>query len=307
MFAIALQVGRGVEQLGVDRVGDERQQPVGAARRARAAPRGGGGRVAVPDVDVVLGRSRSSAANGSARVTKIRAIAAASSRLGLRGCSASRVRLSRSRRPRSRSSPSAGRAAAATKNGITPLVAEGRRLRPRRQGPTFRMKVKGPGAGVRPRLQDQEEGQGRRDLHEGDDPAGQEAQGQPSSPSRSSSTSPSSGSTPPAPTTGRRTASSARAASSDCKQEGPVVRFKVEVARRAGPHRLLGLAVRGLARAVLPAGLPRAPLARALRDAVRHRRGQRDLLPAGTPGGGRRTGCARRRRTSSSRSRRAAT
>ena len=53
-----------------------------------------------------------------------------------------------------------------------------------------------------------------------------------------------------------------------------------------------------------PAG---AALARALRHAVRHRRGQRDLLPAREARGGRRLGGRRRRRTSSSRSRRAAT
>ena len=61
---------------------------------------------------------------------------------------------------------------------------------------------------------------------------------------------------------------------------------------RPGPHRLLGLELRRLARARLPAGLPAAPLARALRDAVRHRRGQLDLLPARPPRGGRALGRA---------------
>ena len=49
---------------------------------------------------------------------------------------------------------------------------------------------------------------------------------------------------------------------------------------RPGPRRLLGLELRRLAGPGLPEGLPAAPLARALRDAVRHRRGQLDLLPA---------------------------
>src|SRR3954447_1973886 len=49
------------------------------------------------------------------------------------------------------------------------------------------------------------------------------------------------------------------------------------------PHRLLGLELRRLARPRVPEGLPDIALAGALRDAVRHRRGELDLLPAGPP------------------------
>ena len=56
------------------------------------------------------------------------------------------------------------------------------------------------------------------------------------------------------------------------------------------PRRLLGLELRRLARARVPEGRARAALARALRDAVRHRRGQLDLLPAGQAEGRRRAG-----------------
>ena len=68
------------------------------------------------------------------------------------------------------------------------------------------------------------------------------------------------------------------------------IRLERRHGRSAGAHRLLGLELRRLARARLPAGLPAAPLARPLRDAVRHRRGQLDLLPARPPGGRRALG-----------------
>src|SRR4051812_28846862 len=52
-------------------------------------------------------------------------------------------------------------------------------------------------------------------------------------------------------------------------------------------HRLLRLELRQLARALLPRGPAPAPVAGALRLGVRHRRGQRHLLPpADAPGGG---------------------
>ena len=50
--------------------------------------------------------------------------------------------------------------------------------------------------------------------------------------------------------------------------------------REAGPHRLLGLELRALARRrLLPAAAAAAALARVLRAALRHGRDQRDLLP----------------------------
>ena len=58
------------------------------------------------------------------------------------------------------------------------------------------------------------------------------------------------------------------------------------------PRRLLRLAVRRLARALLPQGPPAAALARALRVGVRHRRGELDLLPARQAAGRRRLGRA---------------
>ena len=58
---------------------------------------------------------------------------------------------------------------------------------------------------------------------------------------------------------------------------------------RGGPHRLLGLELRALARARLRPSA-REPLARALRRALRHGRGQRDLLPASLAERGRRAG-----------------
>src|SRR3954447_14346527 len=44
-------------------------------------------------------------------------------------------------------------------------------------------------------------------------------------------------------------------------------------------HRLLGLELRPLARGRLPEGTPAVALARALRDALRHGRGEQHLLP----------------------------
>ena len=65
---------------------------------------------------------------------------------------------------------------------------------------------------------------------------------------------------------------------------------RVPSRREAGPHRLLGVELRRLARARLPRGPAAAALARALRDALRHGRGQRDLLPAAEARDGRALG-----------------
>src|SRR3712207_1828005 len=62
--------------------------------------------------------------------------------------------------------------------------------------------------------------------------------------------------------------------------------------REAGPDRLLGLELPQLARALLSARPAGAALARALRRALRHRRGERDLLPAAVARGGRELGPA---------------
>ena len=80
-----------------------------------------------------------------------------------------------------------------------------------------------------------------------------------------------------------------------------------ERGRAAGPHRLLGLAVPRLARALLPAQAAAAAVAGALRVRVRDRRGQQHLLPAREAGGRRALGRRDAARTSSSPSRRAAT
>ena len=75
---------------------------------------------------------------------------------------------------------------------------------------------------------------------------------------------------PPAPATSRRAGEFPRSAS---RPECPV--------ERAGPHRLLGLELPTTGAAVIyPEGLPATALAGALRGALRHGRGQRDLLPA---------------------------
>ena len=78
-------------------------------------------------------------------------------------------------------------------------------------------------------------------------------------------------------------------------------------ADEAGARRLLGLELPALAGARLSEGPAGAALARALRDALRHRRGQHHLLPAALPRRGRGLGRADARPTSSSRSRPAAT
>src|SRR5215208_8240266 len=65
---------------------------------------------------------------------------------------------------------------------------------------------------------------------------------------------------------------------------------RVEHARAPDTHRLLGLELRRLAWALLPEGLPDLALARALRDPVRHSRGERDLLPPRPPRRGRALG-----------------
>ena len=71
--------------------------------------------------------------------------------------------------------------------------------------------------------------------------------------------------------------------------------------REAGPDRLLGLELPALAqRRLLPAAAAAAALARALRAALRHGRGELDLLPAAARDRGRELGRARARRTSSS-------
>src|SRR3954451_11008714 len=57
-------------------------------------------------------------------------------------------------------------------------------------------------------------------------------------------------------------------------------------AREAGPDRLLGVELPGLARARVPEGVPAEPLAVVLREAVRHGGGQLHLLPAGAAQGG---------------------
>ena len=59
-----------------------------------------------------------------------------------------------------------------------------------------------------------------------------------------------------------------------------------------GADRLLRLELRSLAGARVPEGVSGLPLARALRDALRHGRGERDLLPAAAPPGGRSLGRA---------------
>ena len=52
-------------------------------------------------------------------------------------------------------------ASAATKNGITPLAPKAGKSVPAGKSPTFKVRVERPRAGVGPRLQVQEEGQGR--------------------------------------------------------------------------------------------------------------------------------------------------
>ena len=74
---------------------------------------------------------------------------------------------------------------------------------------------------------------------------------------------------PPAPATSRRAGEFRRSAS---RPETAV--------EQAGPHRLLGLELPRLARGHLPGGPAGPALAGALRGALRHGRGQRDLLPA---------------------------
>ena len=61
---------------------------------------------------------------------------------------------------------------------------------------------------------------------------------------------------------------------------------------KRGTRRLLGLDVRRLAGAAVPGARAEAELARALCRALRHRRGQLHLLPAGAPRGRRRLGGA---------------
>ena len=74
------------------------------------------------------------------------------------------------------------------------------------------------------------------------------------------------------------------------------------------PHRLLRLELRALAqRRLLSAAPAGGALARALRRALRHGRGERDLLPAAAPRRGRALGRADAATASSSRSRRRAT
>ena len=109
--------------------------------------------------------------------------------------------------------------------------------------------------------------------------------------SRSSSTSPSSGSTAPAPTTGRRTGSTARAARR-LPPGGPDRQVQGRVAAVTRPVHIgcSGWQYRDWREALLPAAAAAAALARALRDAVRHRRGQQHLLPAGQARGGRALG-----------------
>ena len=86
-------------------------------------------------------------------------------------------------------------------------------------------------------------------------------------------------------------------------QRLPAGRARSSSSRSAdGPHRLLRLELRQLEGDVLPAAPSGAAVAGALRHAVRHRRGQRDLLPARVALGGRRLGAPHARRTSCSRS-----
>ena len=54
-FAIARRLGAVVEQLGVDPVGQQAEQPLGVAASRSSSSSRGGGSVALPDVDVVLG------------------------------------------------------------------------------------------------------------------------------------------------------------------------------------------------------------------------------------------------------------
>src|SRR6478672_5267427 len=62
--------------------------------------------------------------------------------------------------------------------------------------------------------------------------------------------------------------------------------------RGSDPGGLLGVAVRRLARGLLPKRLPSTPLAGGLRAGIRHRRGQLDLLPAAQARRGRALGGA---------------
>ena len=52
-------------------------------------------------------------------------------------------------------------AAAATKNGVTPVAPKAGKSVPAGKRPTFKVRANGRRAGVGPRLQVQEEGQGR--------------------------------------------------------------------------------------------------------------------------------------------------
>ena len=74
-----------------------------------------------------------------------------------------------------------------------------------------------------------------------------------------------------------------------------------------GPGRLLGLGLQGMARQLLPREAAAAPLARALRDPLRHGRGQQHLLRAAEARDRRRLDRTDAARASGSRSRRAAT
>ena len=199
-------------------------------------------------------------------------------------------------------------ASAATKNGITPLSPKAGATVPAGKRPTFKMRVNGPGPGLGPRLQVQEEGRRRRHLHTSESIGRAKKKGGIFQYKPKFFDFPGSGSTRPAPTTGRRTASpasgdlatAARRARSSGSRSG-------ERVTAAGPHRLLGLAVpRAGARRFYP---PRLPPRRWLE----HYATRFDTVEVNAPSTGSRSPrrstrwVPTRRRTSSSRSRRAAT
>ena len=117
----------------------------------------------------------------------------------------------------------------ATKHGITPTSPKAGATIPVGKRPTIKGKVKGQGQVYVHVCKSKKKDKDGLICHDGGHPEGQEEERQVQRTSRSSSTSPSSGSTRRAPTTGRRTASRAIVGSdlSDCRQEGPIVKFKV--------------------------------------------------------------------------------
>ena len=201
----------------------------------------------------------------------------------------------------------AGVRARRRQNGITPISPKAGANVPRGETPDVQDEGQGRGPGLGPRLQVQEEGRRRRDLHRGVDRPGQEegrhlpVQAEvlrlPGVLAR----------TRPAPTTGRPTASTARATPTASRRAR-------SSSSRSG--RLTGRPDIGCSGwqyrdwrdgAFYPPKLPQRRWLEHYATRVRDRRGQQHLLPAGQAGGGRRAGWPRRRRSSSSPSRPAAT